>query len=115
MQRELYRVVVTSKPTNVANTVLRRMGLSKFFELVIGGDGGPKSNLLSKAIAVTHSHPSQTLMIGDRKYDVDAALNCGAHSIAVAYGYGKPCELTSATAVVGTVDELGRTIDLLIA
>ena len=47
-------------------------------------------------------------MVGDRKYDIEAANAAGLPNIAVSYGYGSEEELSKAGAMViaGTVKEL---------
>jgi phosphoglycolate phosphatase len=54
-----------------------------------------------------------TVMVGDRKYDVEGASRCGLDCIGVEFfGYAEPGELEAAGAVrvVGTVAELERAI-----
>ena len=47
-------------------------------------------------------------MIGDRKYDIEGAIECGIDSIGVRFGYARENELeeAGATYVVSTVEEL---------
>ena len=53
---------------------------------------------------------AESVMIGDRKYDVQGAQVNGMDSIAVGYGYGSVDELslTKPTFFCGTVEELAK-------
>ena len=53
-------------------------------------------------------------MVGDRKYDVEAANELGCISIGVTYGYGTEAELKEADAeyICDDVDEIADVLDL---
>ncbi|MBQ3319247.1 MAG: HAD hydrolase-like protein, partial [Spirochaetia bacterium] len=52
--------------------------------------------------------PEESVMIGDRKYDIEGAKANGMDSIAVGYGYGSVDELSAAgpTLFFPTIEEL---------
>ena len=72
-----------------------------FFEKIYGSfqDGrmSNKSELLN-CIIKTHELKTPSLMVGDRKYDIIAALENGIDSLGVSYGYGSIKELEDAKA-----------------
>ena len=55
-----------------------------------------------------------TFMVGDRKYDVEAANELGCISIGVTYGYGTESELKEADAeyICDDVDEIADVLNL---
>lgn len=109
--RRLY--VATSKPLVYAERILERFGLARFFLRAFGAelDGvrGRKPDLLAYALAETGVAPSEAIMIGDRRHDVEAARAHGLASIGVLYGYGSETELREAGAgrLAATVEALG--------
>jgi len=52
--------------------------------------------------------PETVVMVGDRKHDVEGAINNGLQSIGVLYGYGDRPELEAAgaTAIAESVEQL---------
>lgn len=106
-------VLATSKAEPFALRILEHFDLMKYFTFVAGGipDGSRmhKIDVLRHAVAgVKVSDLSSAVMVGDRKYDVEAAAQLGIESIGVLYGYGNFQELTAAGAsyIVKDVSEL---------
>jgi len=107
--------VATSKPTFFAEQVLKHFKLDGFFTVVAGsnldGTRTDKTEVIRFALQQLPSPlPGRTVMVGDRKYDVSGARNCGIDAIAVTYGYGSPAELAQAspTYLARSVEELSR-------
>ncbi|MDR1193744.1 MAG: HAD hydrolase-like protein, partial [Peptococcaceae bacterium] len=102
--------VVTSKPTEFANVVLRQFGIGGYFQAVLGVELGftpqRKSILISELISYRGLDRAKTLMIGDRAEDIIAAKENGINTVAVSYGFGNREELASALITVDTVEEL---------
>ncbi|MBR5760952.1 MAG: HAD hydrolase-like protein, partial [Lachnospiraceae bacterium] len=71
-----------------------------------------KSEIIDECLRLFDLDPSgdlsETVMVGDRKYDIEAANAAGLPNIAVSYGYGSEEELSKAGAkvIAGTVKEL---------
>jgi hypothetical protein len=68
-------IVVTAKPTAVAEPLLAHLGLRAAFDAVYGAPMGPdveeKRVSLARALATTRTDPEQAVMIGDkRKYPI---------------------------------------------
>ena len=93
--------VATSKPEVFAVKILEYFGLAHYFEKIYGseldGTRSDKSDLL-KYILENSSIKGPSLMIGDRKFDVIAALQNNIDPLGVTYGYGSCEELTEAGA-----------------
>ncbi len=114
---ELHRLglrlaVVTNKPTKASVSVLTRLGLSHWIDVVVGGDAGmhrkPHPQPLLSACEELEVRPAQALMVGDSLTDVLAARAAGLAVVCVPYGYNEgadpralPCD-----AFVESVDGL---------
>ncbi len=86
--------VVTNKPEAPALVILKRLGLRRFFSVVIGGDSTPYLKPdpapLQEAMARLGVSPlgdPQAIMIGDSRADVAAARAAGIPVIVTATGY----------------------------
>lgn len=95
-------LIASSKPTTFINRILEHFNLDKYFDVVVGSqlDGTRDSkievikeclNILSRTQAV---EISECVMIGDRKFDIDAANELNMPNIGVTYGFGSRDELT---------------------
>ncbi len=104
--------LATSKLERNARIVLEHFSIAQYFKDVFGiqtGYNSGKSELLQRLISKYDlCECNQTVMIGDRRMDINAARNCDIDSIAVTYGYGSLKELRSCkpTYIVGSVEEL---------
>ncbi len=108
-------MIVTSKPQNLAEVVAEHEGVLGFFEGVAGpeaeGRDPNKAVLIRRAmeqLGLTDDDRSEILMVGDRFYDIDAAVEVGIDSIGVLYGYGNEEELrkSGATKLVASPSEV---------
>jgi len=88
--------VVTGKPQDQAEEVVEHFGLVKYFEGIYGSccRKTEKIMTLNEAIRVHGCAPSQVTMIGDRKFDLEAAMLGNTAGIGVLWGYGDVAELT---------------------
>lgn len=87
---------LTNKEYRYAIKVLERLGLSRYFELVIGGDSlpfkKPDARVLQEVMGHFEVAPVDCLHVGDSAIDVQTARNAGVLAWAVSYGYnsGRP-------------------------
>ena len=106
-------MIVTSKPKYIAQLVADHHRLERFFSAVIGpveekAKSGKEDLIETAAREVIRQIGDERLtvsdiyreavMIGDRKYDMEAARNLGLTSIGALYGYGTREELQQAGA-----------------
>ena len=108
--------IATSKPDTVAVDILDHFGLLAPFRFVGGAsmDGirRTKADVVEHTLdAIGAGAPASrqaTVIVGDRRHDIDGAKAAGIASIGVRWGYAHPGELEAAGAdeIVGTVDEL---------
>lgn len=95
--RQLF--VATSKPWAFARPIIEHFGLSDCFDQVYGseldGRRTDKQALLAHILHEQGLAADTTLMIGDRRFDIDGGRHNGLTSAAVSYGYGDADELRS--------------------
>lgn len=93
--RQLF--VATSKPWFYARQIVQHFGLDPFFCSVYGseldGTRTEKHALIAHILREEKLEARDTLMIGDRAFDLIGARHNGVASAAVGYGYGSEAEL----------------------
>ena len=91
--------IVTTKPQHFAEQVV---DILQIRDLVVGIVGpaldefGTKAPLIRRALQGTGLAPHQTVMLGDRHYDVVGALETGVAPVGALWGYGGHEELHAA-------------------
>jgi phosphoglycolate phosphatase len=105
--------VATSKPELQATRILEHFGLAKYFDVIAGAtedeSRSAKSDVVADAIRRLTERGvdlAQTVMVGDRAFDVEGAAENGLPTILVEWGYGSPAEAAGAIAVVHSTDQL---------
>jgi phosphoglycolate phosphatase len=93
-----------------AERILERFKLRAFFSFVDGGDVGISKQSQLERLRATGLVGPESIMIGDRAVDIDAASANGLGSAGVSWGYGTEAELKSAGAgsILRCTDELRR-------
>lgn len=106
-------ILATSKPEKFANQILEHFGLTKYFHLVVGATMDEKRSRKDEVLAYAIeksgiSDISSAVMIGDRKFDIEAAHKYGMEAVGVLFGYGTIEELKAAGAdyIAATPNEL---------
>ena len=93
-------MVATSKPQVFAKQILEHFQIEKYFDHIYGSElDGTRADKIELIEYIMQQHgleKDETLMIGDRKYDIVGAKNNGIHSMGVCYGYGTEEELSHA-------------------
>lgn len=108
-----YRIAVaTSKPHRYALPLVERLGLGHLVQHVAGprGDKQQSSKADEVAEAVAAIGVERAVMVGDRKFDIEAAVANGLSSIGVLWGIGDAEELSGAGAGV-LIDRAGQLPD----
>lgn len=114
--------VASSKPTVFVERILEHFEIRKYFDVVVGseldGTRTDKAEVIEEALTRLYGEAAEdldkkkrnTVMIGDRKYDVAGAKAQGVVSVAVSYGYGRMDELKIAKPdyIVRSVEELEK-------
>ncbi len=99
-ERGMRLYVATSKPEQFAKQILEHFDLAKYF-IFIGGSTmeetrTKKDEVIQYVLDTNNLNPAETLMIGDRIYDIEGAHTCGLSAAGLTYGYGSKEELASA-------------------
>lgn len=114
-QRGYILALSSSKPEELCVSICEHFGYAPSFAVIAGSppDGhGTKADVIRETLrrlGLTESDAAQVLMIGDRKFDVLGAKECGIDCVGVEFfGYAAPNELedAGAVAVVKTAEEL---------
>lgn len=114
--------VASSKPTVFVERILEHFDIRRFFDVVVGseldGTRVEKEEVVEEALRQLYGDNPEdieekkrnTVMVGDRKFDVAGAKAQGLVSVAVTYGYGKMDELRIAKPdyTVKSVEELEK-------
>jgi len=88
--------VCTSKLPIFAERILVHFGLRDRFAFVSGGDIGMHKWQQLAALRAQGCVDDDTVMVGDRAIDIDAAHRNGLHACGVTWGFGSQEELNSA-------------------
>ncbi len=108
--------LATSKRVDFAIRILGHWKLAAYFDGIDGSlpDGAlaHKPELLAHVLARYGLSPSQSLMVGDRRYDISGAHAVGMRGLGVLWGYGTRDELETAGAdqLVDSPADLTRTV-----
>lgn len=87
--------ICTAKTAPVARSILEHFDIDGYFSFISGGDIGiSKASQLEKLLQ-QQSIDRDALMIGDRKFDLEAANANNIRSCGVTWGYGSLDELQS--------------------
>ena len=79
--KNLKLAIVTFAPGQWTKNTLRKIGLDKYFDLVLGGDNvshrKPHPEIAEKAMQLLAVKPTETLLIGDIDLDILTGKNAG--------------------------------------
>lgn len=109
--------LATSKPEDMSAQILEHFQVIQYFHNITGdtldGKRSSKQAVIREALrclGVSEEEKNKVLMIGDRKYDMIGAKQCGISALGVYYGFAEQGELEEAGAneVLDTVEELLR-------
>ncbi|MGN1115186.1 MAG: HAD-IA family hydrolase [Candidatus Ornithomonoglobus sp.] len=104
--------LATSKPKVYADRIMAKYRLRPYFKLISGseldGTRNNKNEVIEYAIERLSCPRESVIMVGDRKYDIIGAKQCGVVSCGVRFGYAEPGELEAAGAdfIADSVTEL---------
>ena len=104
--------IATSKPEVFARRILEHFSLDGYFECIRGIELGeehvPKEAIIDRLIKGYDLDVTETIMVGDRSFDIEGAAANSLPCVAVLYGYGnrEEFEKCGAYKIVETVKEL---------
>ena len=89
--------VATTKPTEMAMLLLAQEDMVGCFDCISGSHPGngdeAKSTVLRRAMEALDASPDSSVLVGDTKFDVLGARECGIPCIGALYGYAAEGEL----------------------
>ena len=96
-------ILATSKPEELAEQILEHFDIKRYFDFIAGNTLDEKRQTKREVIEhILNLYPEiereNAIMVGDRRYDVEGAAQCGIDTIGVLYGYGGAEELSTAGA-----------------
>jgi phosphoglycolate phosphatase len=110
--------LVTSKPAEYADRIVRQHSLEQDIDNVFGPSLSAlyesKGALIRRALSASSFGADEVVMVGDRPEDVAGARENGVASIAVTWGYGAREELDCADHVVASPLELVELAGVLV-
>lgn len=109
--------VTTLKKESFAKEMLTQLGLSQYFDIIIGMDDKDhltKSEMIKKAMGILGVAEESTILVGDSSYDAIGAREANVNFIAVTYGFGfKSVEDVKQYSSVGVVKEPIEILEIL--
>jgi phosphoglycolate phosphatase len=104
------KAVVSNKLSALSVKILDDLGLSAFFDLVVGGDTlperKPSSAPLLHVLSALNITPEEAIMVGDSSIDMEAGRAASVRIVAATYGYGKNGFWEDADFVIRAISEL---------
>lgn len=106
--------VVTSKPPRHAAPIIAQLPFGDAFMRLYGphpdSTHSEKASMIAEALADFGASAAETVMIGDRHFDIEGAVANQVRGFGVLWGFGDRDELeqAGACAIAATPDELGR-------
>lgn len=98
--------IVTSKPHRHAAPIVEALPFGHHFEKLYGphpsSPHSEKASMIAAALADFGSSPHDTIMVGDRRFDIEGAVANGVPGIGVLWGFGdrEELEIAGAHAVI---------------
>jgi phosphoglycolate phosphatase len=103
--------VVTNKPGMFTESLLARVGIIDYFDVIVSGDTTPHKKPhpepILHACHIFNVRPDRNLHIGDSRHDIHAAHAAGCLAFAVPYGYNEGEAVDSAECDALVSDLLG--------
>lgn len=108
--RNIRMAVISNKNEDLSSLILQTLGIHSLFEIICGGDTYPERKpsplpLLNVAAGLGIV-PDECVMVGDSINDIQAGQQANIYSIGCTWGYGSSEELSGASTVAHTPQEL---------
>lgn len=111
--------LATSKPEKFARRITAHFGLDVYLAEQAGASldqsRNSKVDVLQHALALMGAAPETSVMVGDTKFDIEAANLLGLRSVGVMWGFGGAQDLQAATALCGHPNDLPGVLAQLLA
>lgn len=108
--------LATCKPEEMSGDLLKHLEVYDYLDYCVGASLGPerrtKDKVLIEAMTRMGARPSDCVLIGDTKFDVEGAAVVGMECIGITYGFGAREELEAAGAIA-VFDTLTEVLDFI--
>lgn len=108
------KVVISNKRESLCVRLLQKLGMLHHFDLVIGSDTlnakKPSPEPLFYAMRRFDMLPSETVIVGDSPFDIQAGRSSSIKTVAVTYGFKEKNTLSDADYLI---DEFPNIVDIL--
>ena len=115
-ERKLF--LVTARNEAITQQMMKEHGLTGFFTWVRGEQEGEhpdgKAHMVAEVLQRFGLDPGDCVMVGDRRYDIEAALANDMQAVGVTYGYGTEEELMAAGGAARLVDSIDELEEILL-
>ncbi len=96
----------------LSKRVLEEVGLSGYFDVVLGSDSvdekKPSPKPIYKVMEILSFRSDETLIVGDSNYDIESGKAAGTTTIAVSYGYRDASVLKDADFIIDDIRDLKK-------
>lgn len=94
--------IASSKPQDYIEALLDHYGVKSYFDVICGvtfsADCESKANIISRCLKELDASGNESIMVGDKKYDIEGAKANMIDSVGVLWGYGNRVEFAGAGA-----------------
>jgi phosphoglycolate phosphatase len=102
--------LATSKPELFAVKILEHFDLMKYFTFAGGSTMDEtrtaKAEVIDYVLKSANIKAEESVMVGDRKYDIEGGEKCGLDTVGVTFGYGTESEFANADYIINSPEEL---------
>jgi 2-phosphoglycolate phosphatase len=115
--KQMRKIIVTNRDREFAEITLKTLGISGYFETIIGGDDlgclKPSSCPLNRGLRQLKVNKNRAIMVGDMAVDIQAGKTAGISTCAVTYGLGKREDLIRAEPdfIINDIRELKKVVN----
>ena len=111
------KAVISNKRESLSKELLDKLGLAKYFDIVLGSDSveekKPSPRPIMKVLESFSLRPEEAVIVGDSNFDIDAGRAAGTKTIAVSYGFRDVGLLKGADFIIDNFAELVPVLDEL--
>ena len=102
--------LATSKPEPFAHKILEHFDLMRYFTFAGGSTMDEtrtaKAEVIDYVLKSANIKAEESVMVGDRKYDIEGGEKCGLDTVGVTFGYGTESEFADADYIINSPEEL---------
>jgi phosphoglycolate phosphatase len=108
--KDLKMAIVTNKTGELSREILMKLGLDKYFDMVVAIDTiaerKPSPGPVIHVLSALNVAPEDTVIIGDSTIDIQTGKASFVRTVAVTHGYGRDGFQDEADFVIGSLPEL---------